>query len=345
LAQYAVFAEGYYVKNGQPTKQLERVKRSLRFVKELYGYSKAATFGPLALKAIREQMIAKDWARSHVNDCCGCIKRCFKWGVENELVPPIVYQALQCVAGLKRGRSAAREGNKVLPVPEEVVDATLPYMLTPVQAMVKLQRLTGMRPGEVVIMRPCDIDRSKGHVWIFRPESHKTEHHGIDRIVVLGPQAQVILSPFLFRDPGRYNFSPREGMEQRWHELRAKRKSKVPPSQTCRKKQSPRKTASDRYDVHAYNHAVKRAITAANKARACELCKPLKPAERCEQCKAAAMPHWHVHQLRHSAATLIRRRFGLDSAQVVLGHASANITQVYAEADMALAERVAREIG
>src|SRR5262249_39682451 len=72
LAQYAVHAENYYVKNGQPTKQLERVKRSLRFVKELYGFTAAKDLGPLALKAVREQMVAKDWTRIHINHCVGC---------------------------------------------------------------------------------------------------------------------------------------------------------------------------------------------------------------------------------------------------------------------------------
>jgi hypothetical protein len=49
--------------------------------------------------------------------------------------------------------------------------------------------------------------------------------------------------------------------------------------------------------------------------------------------------------VRHSHATEVRRRFGLEGAQVVLGHARADITQVYAERDLSLAERIAAEIG
>jgi hypothetical protein len=44
----------------------------------------------------------------------------------------------------------------------------------PIAAMLQVQRLTGMRPDEVTIMRPCDLDRA-GEVWIYRPESHKLE--------------------------------------------------------------------------------------------------------------------------------------------------------------------------
>ena len=110
----------------------------------MYGHTSARDFGPLALKAVREKMIDQDYTRIHVNHCVGCVKRCFKWAVENELVPATVHQGLDCVAGLKKGRSRAKESGKVLPVPDEVIEATLPFMLHPVAAMVRIQRLTGM---------------------------------------------------------------------------------------------------------------------------------------------------------------------------------------------------------
>jgi integrase len=55
--------------------------------------------------------------------------------------------------------------------------------------------------------------------------------------------------------------------------------------------------------------------------------------------------HWHPHQLRHNRATDVRRQFGVEAAQVVLGHTRADVTQIYAERNMKLAERIAREIG
>jgi integrase len=62
----------------------------------------------------------------------------------------------------------------VKPVLEEIIHRTIPFMLKPVQAMVLLQLYTGMRPGEVVLMRPCDIDQSQD-VWVYMPERHKNE--------------------------------------------------------------------------------------------------------------------------------------------------------------------------
>ena len=53
---------------------------------------------------------------------------------------------------------------------EALVEATIPYLPPIVADMVKIQRLTGCRPGEVCQLRPMDLDRS-GEVWTYRPAS------------------------------------------------------------------------------------------------------------------------------------------------------------------------------
>jgi integrase len=54
---------------------------------------------------------------------------------------------------------------------------------------------------------------------------------------------------------------------------------------------------------------------------------------------------WHPHQLRHNAATYLRKQYGLEKARVVLGHRSSAITEVYAEADLSEARRIMGEVG
>ena len=49
-------------------------------------------------------------------------------------------------------------------------------------------------------------------------------------------------------------------------------------------------------------------------------------------------------QLRHSAATRIRREFGQDVARAVLGHSSPVVTEVYAELDQIKASEAVGEI-
>ena len=57
------------------------------------------------------------------------------------------------------------------------------------------------------------------------------------------------------------------------------------------------------------------------------------------------VPHWHPHQLRDTAAIVIRREMGLDAARALLGHRSLGITDTYAELDQALAVEAARKLG
>lgn len=54
---------------------------------------------------------------------------------------------------------------------------------------------------------------------------------------------------------------------------------------------------------------------------------------------------WSPNQLRHTAATEIRRQFGLEAAQVTLGHSNANVTQIYAERDLSKAAEIMRAVG
>src|SRR5262249_38260878 len=116
----------------------------------------------------------------------------FKWGASEELVPVTVYQALQTLPGLRKGRTEARESEPVKPADPAHVAATLPFLSSHVRAMVELQRLTGMRPGEVCKLKLCDVDRS-GALWEYRPTHHKTAHHGKGRVIPFGPRAGALI--------------------------------------------------------------------------------------------------------------------------------------------------------
>src|SRR5262249_42823332 len=160
--------------------------------------------------------------------------RAFKWAVGEEMVPPSVHHGLKAVPGLRRGRADVRESEPVKPVPDAFVDAIGPHVSRQVWAMVRLQRLSGMRPGEVCGMRTIDVDPS-GRVWIYTPESHKTEHHGRERRIHLGPGAQEILRQWLRPELTAYLFQPREVMAEHRAERRRDRKTRVQPSQRDRR--------------------------------------------------------------------------------------------------------------
>ena len=204
--------------------------------------------------------------------------------------------------------------------------------------MVRFQRLTGARPGEVCQLRPVDVDRS-GDVWEYRPESHKTEHHGRERIIYIGPQAQAgaaALSaagrpgPLLLRRPKASRIATRNNGPAA--------STRVQPSQRNRRKARPKRVAQN--DLHQGHLSAGDCHGRSRRPTRCGRRRPPTWAST-----PVLLPHWHANQLRHSKATEIRRQFGLEAAQVILGHAKADVTQVYAERDTTLAVEVMRKLG
>jgi integrase len=327
---YLRHADGYYLKNGKPTTEAGNIRASLRPVRELYGHTTASEFGPIALKTVRQAFIDSGICRGQVNKRISRIIRAFKWAASEEMIPPSVYQALQTVSGLRRGRSDVRESDPVRPVHDSFVDAVKPFVCRQVWAMIELQRLTGMRPGEVCTMRTIDIDRS-GRVWVYTPESHKTQHHGRERKIHLGPTAQEILRPWLRRELTAYLFSPADATAERMAEMRRTRRTRVQPSQVSRAKRKPKKKPGEFYTTESYRRSIAYGIQKANRERTAR--------------GEPEIPSWHPHQLRHNAATRLRREFGLDVARAVLGHSTPVVTEIYAEMDGAKAAEAMERVG
>ncbi|MDA8563105.1 site-specific integrase [Mariniblastus sp.] len=304
-AQYWRFCKTYYVKNGEATNEQAGVKAAIRFLKINYAKSFARDFGPLALEVVRQQMIDAGNSRRYINQNIGRIKRMFRWAVSKELIPVEIHQALATVPGLKQGKSNARETDRILPVEIEVVDATLEHATKIVQDMVRLQLLTGCRPGEICSIKPVEIDRSEV-VWRYQPGSHKMEHKGRQRVILIGPQAQAILLPYLLRDASQQCF------------LRAKGAPMTRQS---------------------YGKRIK---TACNKAFPA----PPDIKRDAAKLKAWQKQHrWAPNRLRHTRATEIRKLYGLEAAQVVAGHSQADVTQIYAERDIEKAAKIMGEVG
>ncbi len=319
------WAGGYYLKEGKPTNQVLLIRLALKVLRELYGREPACTFGPLALKACREQFVEQGLVRTECNRRTRIIVQAFRWSVENELIPALNLEALKAVKGLPKGRSAAHESEPVRPVADAHVDAILAHLSGQVRAMVELERLTGMRPNEVVQMTTGCINMS-GQCWEYTPEHHKTEHFDKGRMIMIGPRAQAVLKPWLRPVLDEPLFQPREAEAQRHAEQRENRVTKLWPShvkhQEAMRKPDPERTPADRYTVTSYRRAIHRA------------------------CDKAKVPRWSPNQLRHLASTKLRRQTGdLDTVRCVLGHSDAETSAIYAEKDLQAARAAMLKFG
>jgi integrase len=359
LVGYLDHAEKHYRGlDGQPTSKLTEVKIVLRSLRQLYAELPVTEFTPLKLKAVRQGWVDAGIVRSECNRRVGMVKRVFKWAVSEELTPPAVFQALATVSGLQRGRTTARESEPVGPVDDVVVDATVPFLNRHVRGLVEFQRLTGCRPGEACGLRRCDIDTSSA-VWFYNPRHHKTAWKGKTRSIAIGPQAQEVLKGFPTGNSEDFVFSPRRAVEECLADRAARRKTPLYPSHAKhnakRRVKTPKLTHAECYNRSSYAHAVCRACDRAFSPVG-ELARRVKESrakwwarltpEQREEVKRWQKAHrWHPNQLRHAFATRVRKQHGLEAAQVLLGHARADVTQIYAERNEQLAAAIATQLG
>lgn len=294
----------------------------------------AKDFGPRDLKAIMRDLENEGrLSRRTINRRVKFIRRIFKWWVGEGLVPPAVADALKAVDPLRAGKSTAPETPRRGPVAWEDVEPILDRLAPQVRAMIRLQWHTGMRPGEVVLMRTADVERpGPNGNWIYRPRRHKTARLGTIRRIPLGPRCQAILEDWLRDDePDRHLFRPIDVMDDLRRSARARRASKARPSQANRgRKPDPRKAPGEHYTTQSYGRAVKTAIDAENRARAAAGIEPIKP--------------WTPHQLRHAFATRAAA-VNPEAARAMLGHRKIDMTAHYAAHELGLAGELADELG
>ena len=315
-----------YCRDGCPTTEHRAWCAVMAQLNAVYGSTPANDFGPGRLKTLRQTWVDAQLARASCNRNTRKIVELFRWAVESELLPAATWHALKAVASLRKGRTTAPEPTPVGPVSMADVDATLPQLSPQLAAMVRLQAITGARPGEICQLRPCDVDRSQP-VWVYSPVRHKTDYRGRRREIYIGPAGQAILSPWLRTStPADYCFSASASREWYRQQAAIARRTHHSCGNARGRKHDQRPGPGTRqprphFDSSSYAHAIRRA------------------------CLAAGVTHWSPNQLRHTRATLIRQQHGLEAAQVILGHATADVTQIYAERDRELGMRIALQSG
>lgn len=368
--------------DGSPKDELVSFKHALRPLARLFGQLPATDFGPECLEELQLALASGSWLTDDerasrtrpARQCLRVVNRniirvrtVWRWAEKKRLVPPGSWNLLRTVPGLTPEQ--AEEHDEVPPVPEDVLAATMPHLARIPRAIVQVQLLTGARPDEVLRLRPCDLERADqveigrgvwlktgGKVWVVRLKDHKTSHRGKKhrRVILIGPQAQEVLRPFLPRHDDAYLFSPLEATLE-WLTSRGRKP-----------KRGRGREPKERYTPDSYRKAVAAACDRAFPPPA-ELaerlarlraifCGPKRPDQTpalLAELKAAQRElknwrkahRWFPYQLRHNAATRLAQQFDHEIARIVLGHRNIATTMIYALNNLQAATKAMGEAG
>jgi integrase len=284
------------------------VRCALRPLLNLFGDTLAHEFRPSHLEVVRTDMVRRGWSRGYVNKSVGRIKRLFRWAAEKEHVPAGVSGAIAIVKGLEPYRSDAPETDPVKPVDDDVIQATLAELAPATGDMVRVARLCGCRPGELINMNAAEIDRRDPECWFYRPRHHKNAHRGHKRSVPINRDAQAILAPYILAaGSGKlFHFKSRDGLRQ----------------------------AIERACRRAFPHPElsklpKRELTRQQRA----------------ELKAWHQSHqWSTAQLRHSALQEAREKDGPEGAQALGSHKHLSTTEIYTHVNEQRPKQAARKL-
>jgi len=241
--------------------------------------------------------------------------------VSEETVDESVYGVLLTVKLPKEGTSQAPEHNVIESVPKDDYDKTCEKAHPLLEDMIRVHFYGLMRGQDVRLMRWCDIHETDDpRVWHYKPHTHKKAYKNTrktksgkivnkkPRTILLLPESQEILENYRGNDPKAYIFNPGDAMKQLSRHKKVNRQSKVQPSQQLRKTNAKGRKYNACYNANSYKNAIIKAA------------------------KRAGVDHWTPLQLRHTGATYIAEKYGMEMARIMLGHENIETTKIYIDA-------------
>ncbi len=313
--------------DGEPTRTADGFRLALRPLRKLHGALPLAELSPNRLREVQNEMLAAGLTRQTVNGRIGKIRQFVSWCVGRELCHESIARALEHVEPVKP-RPDVREGPGRRPVSWTTVEATLPHLPEMLQALVKVLWFTGARVGEVRRLTTGMIDRT-GEVWVADLAKHKTAWAGKSRTLLIGPEAQEALRPWIRPDePDAVIFSPKR-------------------LEGATSKNLGRRAPGEVYHRVSLPQAMRRACAATFPHPTLTKVKPSKRTreQRAELKRWEREHRWSLAQLRHSRATELREQFGIETAALVLGHSRTTTTAGYSREAIAPAVEAIRRVG
>lgn len=309
-AAFCKHAETYYRRpDGTPTSEQASIPLSLRAIRDMFGDTPVTELTHADMIKVRDKIISwNTCSRSTVNFYMARIRRMWIWALDEGLITAQVKAELTQVQPMKPNRTRLREPVPVLAVPESDIEAVCAVSPDNFADMVRVHRLTGMRPEEVCAMKWEHIDTSR-EPWVYRPPFFKTQWRGMIRAVLIGPKARALLSKYHDADFDGYPFSPARIIADGFKGGRNQAAS------------IPTKRGIVCWNTGTYTMALRNYCV-----------------------KVKIKPAWTANRLRHSFATDIRRQFGITVASYLCGHSNGSrITDGYSRE--AAVDEIIREGG
>ena len=275
-----------------------------RMFRNLFGNAAVAELTHADMLKLRDALVRSGVCRTTVNRRLWIVKAMMEWALDEALIPATVKAELTQVKGVKRGRTTAPERPPVRPVDDATIEATVARMMPNTADMVRVHRLTGMRPCELCGLKWSLIDTSRTP-WIYRvpPELNKNSWRGEigqPRVVLIGPKARAILERHKGDD---IPFSPVRSMAEH---MAARKAARATPVYTRTKSPHVPRVLGEKWTSDAYTKTIRAA------------------------CQKANLTPWGANRLRHAFGTEVRRSFGLEAARAVLGHTNGGcVTDIY----------------
>lgn len=241
----------------------------------------------------RDGYKAKPWNVTTINKALGLIRQFIIWGGDQQLIEAgRAYFLADNIPYAKAGRKGVKPKQQRKAIAVDNVFKLQPYYTPTLWGMVQFQYYGGMRPGDVCRATWQQIDTS-GELWVYTPDTHKTDHLGLKLFYLLGPKAQAALQRFAGLPPTRplFNLCAHRRERQRM-------KAGMDPLAI-----EPTSYGSEQgfFASKQYSRAITGTISLARHYE-------------------VEVENWTPYQLRHACATEVNQEFGLAHAAAVLGN-------------------------
>lgn len=193
------YLQAMRVKHGPDSKEPLYISYAIKGISQMFGNLPVSQFRPSHLIAYRQSLVDLGLVRRTANKRTQQIVRLFQWAVQEDYAQPTDWHRLQAIEPIHLGQYGAVDNPPVVPVPTSHFEETLRHVPPKVADALKVLAFSGMRSGELLRMRPMDLDMSDRH-WMYVTSTHKTSRKVGTTVILIPEPATTILAGHMPKD-------------------------------------------------------------------------------------------------------------------------------------------------